>query len=54
MSHDITFCITLNCPYRFTCKRFIENNIFAKGELISQQEFPHTQTNCDFYIRKED
>lgn len=30
MNHDITFCTTISCPYRFTCKRFIQNNKFKK------------------------
>lgn len=53
MSHDMTFCVTHSCPYRFTCQRFKDNNVFAENELISQCEFPHTSTKCDYYIKKK-
>lgn len=54
MTHDMTFCVAISCPYKFTCKRHIANNNFEKDELVSQCEFKHTLTSCDYYIRKED
>ena len=50
-NHDITFCVAIDCPYRFTCKRHINNNKFEKNELISQSNFEHTATRCDYYIK---
>lgn len=54
MTHDMTFCVAISCPYKFTCKRHIANNNFEKDELVSQCEFKHTLTSCDYYILKED
>jgi hypothetical protein len=51
-NHDITFCTSINCPYRFNCMRNIINNKFEKGELISQCNFEHTYSNCNYFIKK--
>ena len=47
MTHDITFCVSINCPYRFNCKRNVINNQFNENELVSQCDFSHTDTHCD-------
>ena len=28
MTHDITFCAAIDCPYKFNCARHINNNKF--------------------------
>lgn len=52
MTHDITFCAAIDCPYKFNCARHINNNKFNKDELISQCNFEHTITHCDYFIKK--
>ena len=51
-NHDMTFCVSINCPYRFNCKRNVINNVFDKDELVSQCNFEHTDTKCVFFIKK--
>lgn len=51
MNLDITYCCTKICPYIYTCKRNIINYNFKNGEIISQCNFKHTNTNCDYYIK---
>lgn len=50
-NHDITFCVSINCPYRFNCKRNIINNKFEENEVILQCDFEHTDTNCNYFIK---
>lgn len=50
MTHDMTFCVSINCPYRFSCKRNIINNKFDENELVSQCDFEHTDTKCGVKI----
>lgn len=52
MSHDMTFCVSINCPYRFNCRRNVINNTFEEDELISQCDFKHTDTSCNYFIKK--
>lgn len=52
MSHDMTFCVTISCPYRFNCKRHVNNNTFKDDEEISVCEFEHTDTKCNYFIKK--
>lgn len=48
------YCKTINCPYRFNCARFLQNNKFENDEIfIEYKEYEHTYTNCDYFIRKE-
>jgi len=51
MNYDMTFCVAIDCPYRFTCKRHENNNTFEEGRLISMANFKHTDTKCDYYMK---
>lgn len=53
MNEEIKYCKTINCPYRFTCKRFFYNNDFEDELFITYKEFEHTYTNCNYYIKME-
>ena len=50
----MTFCVSINCPYRFNCKRNVINNKFDENELVSQCNFEHTDTKCDYFIKKQE
>lgn len=58
MTHDMTFCKAIDCPYRFNCDRHYDNHKFGKDELVSQAVFEHTTTKCIYFIdrsaRKEE
>lgn len=52
-SMDICFCgNTAKCPYRFRCKRNIDNwNVDNKyKEYRTYSIFEHTETNCDYFM----
>ena len=51
INHDITFCVARDCVYRFNCRRNVINNTFEKEEVISQCNFEHTDTKCDYFIK---
>jgi hypothetical protein len=51
-NHDMTFCVSINCPYRFNCSRNVINNKFEENELVSQCNFEHTDTSCKYFIKK--
>ena len=55
MSHrDIAYCAdNIGCPYKYNCKRSQDNPSFNVGEneLITLSNFPHTETNCDYYLK---
>lgn len=51
MTRDITFCKAIDCPYRFNCKRNKMHYNFGE-ELISECDFEHTITKCEYFIQK--
>ncbi len=45
MNHDITFCISLVCPSRDTCRR-----AFSPSDVVvSQQDFYQSGPMCGMY-----
>lgn len=47
------YCKTISCPYRFNCARFLYNAKFELDEtFIEIKEYEHTNTNCDYFIKK--
>lgn len=52
MNRDITFCVTKICPYKYTCKRHVDNNAeLINEQYISMADFEHTNTDCKYFIK---
>lgn len=53
MNKDITYCAdTVGCPYRYNCKRNLDNQKLEENEkfIISMCKFEHSNTKCEFYL----
>jgi hypothetical protein len=53
MNFHICFCNAIDCPMRFTCARNLIN--YPKTEemkYITVTKFRHTDTNCEYYMKK--
>jgi len=48
---DITYCKNTGCPYRFSCKRFIDNHNLKGVNWISIAEFTlEPNYTCKYYM----
>lgn len=53
MDKDMTYCIDpVGCPYKYNCKRNLDNYTFEEGEKehLWLGKFEHSNTKCDWYF----
>ncbi len=56
MNRDITYCAdTTGCPYKYKCKRNLDNYKFTEGEKeqLWVGRFEHSNTKCEWYFEQK-